>query len=239
MQIFDSHVHLEKGLEEYNLKVARKNIIYNSIDLYKSLSPALTDSEKTVSLIFDYKNNLDFVLEEIHANKINAIKIHSRIQKLRVDDYENLITALGKIKKNIPVILDAFYSGSEMDFQPDLSSIIKLVSVFKDRTFIIAHSGGYKLIEYFFHLRSIPNVVYELSFSLQYLYDSSIFTDLKKLIKYTDKKRLLFGSDFPYADPNLQLQTLIDIFKELKIDSSDQEDILYNNSYSLFVNAAI
>ena len=104
----------------------------------------------------------------------------------------------------------------------------------RDRPFVIAHCGGYEILKYFFHLRPLPNIYYDLSFSLQYLRDSSLYTDLVKLIKYTDKSKVMFGSDYPLADPNLQLEILLGVFDELKLSTQEREKILFRNAESLF-----
>ena len=53
---------------------------------------------------------------------------------------------------------------------------------------------------------------------------------------YTDKKKIMFGSDFPWASPSFQYNVMKDIFSALNSSASEQEDILYNNALSIFRN---
>lgn len=240
MKVFDCHIHVEKGLDNYNIGSERKNIIFNSIDSYQANAAKFcSNPDNSLSLIFDYKQNFNFILNEVNNNKVNALKVHSRIQQLDPNDYEDLIKALQKIDIDIPVIIDAFYTGTPLAHQPNLEKIIEIITRLPKKKFIIAHSGGHKLLDYFFHLRGFQNVIYDLSFSLQYLYDSSVFMDLKKLIKFTDKKRIMFGSDYPFADPAMQLEILNNLLSELNINDEVKEDIFYNNALMYFFHDPI
>lgn len=236
MKIYDCHLHIEKGLDNYDLEIEGGNVIYNSIENYKLFSQK--HPEYSASLIFDYKNNLNFVLEEARKNRLSALKIHSRIQQISINDYEYLFEALDRDKTEIPIIYDAFYFGSELDFQPSLYWLVELIKRYPKRKIIVAHSGGYEVLKYFFHLRPFGNVYYDLSFSLQYLSDSSIFMDIKKLIKYTDKTKIFFGSDYPYASPLFQKNSLVKIFTEIGLNNKDQQLILSKNARDVF-NIAI
>lgn len=235
MKIFDCHCHIEKGLGNYDLSdVAHKNIIFNSIADYEKYI-AEVKKEDSVSLIFDFKKNLDYVLEKVNASNISALKIHSREQKLTEADYPALIDKLALVKKNIPIIIDAFYFDHHLQYQPSLKSIIDIAEKFPSKKIIVAHSGGHKILDYFFHLRTLNNIYYDLSFSLQYLSDSSLLQDLIKLIKFTPKDKIMFGSDYHWASAKYQLDILNKILNDLNIDQSEKEKILFHNAYELFL----
>lgn len=140
--------------------------------------------------------------------------------------------------ENIPIIYDAFYYGDEIQFQPNLKELVNLVKAFPNRRFIIAHAGGYEILKYYFHLRTLTNVGYDLSLSLQYLEDSSCRQDLKKLIKFTSKEKLFFGTDYPFASPSNQVQILNQIFYELGLTDKEKEGI-FNNNWKKFVGLGV
>ena len=137
-------------------------------------------------------------------------------------------------KPNIPIIYDAFYYGDEIKFKPALENLIQLAKAFPYLPIIVAHSGGYEMLKYFFHLRQINNIYYDLSLSLQLLWDSSVFLDLIKLVKFTDKSRILFGSDYPGAKPDLELSILRDVCNKLNLSQEQIHQIMYQNSVQLF-----
>jgi hypothetical protein len=234
MKIFDCHCHIEKGLLNYNLdNVVRKNIIFNSIEDYEKYIADVPKGD-AVSLVFDFKNNLDYVLDKVNTNQIQALKIISRDQKLTESDYSTLIDKLRLVKKNIPIIVDAFYFDHHLMYQPSLQSIITIAQEFPDKKIIVAHSGGHKVLDYFFHLRNLENVYYDLSFSLQYLSDTSCFLDLIKLIKYTNKNKIMFGSDHHWASAKFQFEILNGIFDKLQLNQEEKQKILYDNSQEVF-----
>jgi hypothetical protein len=237
-RIFDSHVHVEKGLAGYDLQVARKNVIFNTLQSYRSFGEAARSSSDAITLVLDIGPEFEFVRREAQSGRISALKIHSRIQKLVDSDWETVERRLEMLPADLPVVVDAFYHGRELQFQPSLPNIIRLLSNFEKRRFVIAHSGGYRMLEYFFHLREFGNCFYELALTLQYFEDSSLLQDLRKLIRFTDKERILFGSDFPFASPKRQCTTLLEICAALEMPREDVDKILYANAAGLFGEAA-
>jgi len=227
MKVFDCHLHIEEGLDAYNVPLANANIIFNHVSSYKSLAEKF--SPYSHSLIFDYRSNFDFVAETVRSKKIKALKIHSRIQRIDDDEYDKVIQHLIKLDSTIPIIYDAFYFGHELTYQPNLKRLIEMATRFPKSKFIVAHAGGHHVLDYFFHLRDLKNVGFDLSFSLQYLGDTSAFIDLEKLLKHTDERRLFWGSDFPFADPKVQFDNLMEIFLRLNYRSESVERVYTQN----------
>lgn len=223
MKIFDCHLHVEKGLQAYDLEISDANVIYNDVESYKQ--HAGSQSFSSTSLIFDFRNNLDFCLNQANDGKIRTYKIHSRIQQIRLDEYEYLANCLEKDSCHLPIIYDAFYFGNNLACQPSLEGLIYLVERFPKRNFIVAHAGGYDMLKYFFHLRSFQNVGFDLSLSLQYLHDTSRRDDIVKFLKFIDSSRLFFGSDFYFASPKLQMEILLELFQKTPKNSSEIEAV--------------
>lgn len=227
MEVFDCHLHIEEGIEAYNVPLANANIIFNHVSSYKQYAEKF--SSYFHSIIFDYKQNFDFVADVVKSQKVKALKIHSRIQQISEDEYDRICDWLKRLDSNIPIIYDAFYFGHELSYQPSLQGLIQLATRFPKSKFIVAHAGGHHVLDYFFHLRDLKNVGFDLSFSLQYLEGTSSFTDLEKLLKHTDSRRLFWGSDFPFADPKIQLNNLMQIFLKLNLSSDNLERICTQN----------
>lgn len=226
-KIFDCHFHVENGINNYDLPTTDGNIIFNNIESYKKLASEYLRYYH--SLIFDFNYDLEYYRALIDSNKIVCLKIHSRLQRINESKYPALIKRLSDLNRNIPIIYDAFYVGSQLEYQPNLFWLIQMVEAFPDRKFVVAHAGGYEILKYFFHLRELDNVGFDLSLSLQYLEDSSCRADLIKLIKYTSKERIFFGSDFPHASPLKQVEILKNISKELQLDEKKIVGILNKN----------
>lgn len=233
MKIFDGHSHIGFQDSLYNLSNEGRNIIFNDISEYQ-FNITSVDERNSVSLILDPHKNTDYCLNEINNSKIVAAKIHSRISKITNSDYGKINDLIQDLHNNKHIIYDAFYYGSFLEFQPSLKGLVYLIRNNFNKKFIVAHSGGHKILDYFFHLRDLENVYYCLSFTLQYLYDTSRYLDIKKLVKYVPSNRILFGSDFPYTDPEVQVKILLGIMDEIGMDETNRELIFYTNSKSLF-----
>ena len=229
MNYFDCHIHVEEGLENYNnnIESINGNIIFNSIKSYEKFSSDYESFYHT--LIFDLEKDIKFYEKLILQKKIRALKIHSRIQKIKKTDYPKIIQKLKELNLGIPIIYDAFYFGSNLKYQPYLRGLIELIKAFPERKFIIAHAGGYNILKYFFHLREFNNVGYDLSLSLQYLNDTSIIKDLEKLVKYTDFEKFFFGSDYPFGNPKVQINIFEEILNKNKFSNKIKNSILNDN----------
>lgn len=235
MEIFDAHVHIESGFEAYDLPVSGRNLICNDFRQWEAYQQ-VQQAGDSLTLIFEYQHHLSEIIGAIAAGQVDALKIHSRIQKIRHGDYSKLMEQLESVPSHIPIILDAFYYGPEWDYQPNLEAFTKMILRFPDRRFLIAHSGGHKVLSYFFQLKPCENVFFDLSMSLAYLVDTSAFQDLVKLIKHIPAERILFGSDFPNASPKQQVTILRQIFDTLSLSGATQNRILYLNGQGLFFN---
>jgi len=90
MRLFDCHFHIEKGLASYDIAVSGKNVIFNSFESYHQ-HKALVKEEDSLSLIFDYRNNLAEFKHLHDAGEIDALKIHNRIQRIKATDQPELL----------------------------------------------------------------------------------------------------------------------------------------------------
>lgn len=226
-KVFDCHLHIENGLEKYNFPLGNANIIFNYVENYKKYKDLYSGYYH--SLIFDYQNHFEYIKQLVHEKKIRALKIHSRLQKFNESRYPEIIDKLKELNTNVPVIYDGFYYNSDLEYQPSLKGLITMAKALPDNKFIIAHSGGIHVLEYFFHLRDLGNIGFDLSFSLQYLSDTSCYVDLVKLIKYSNRQNVFFGTDYPSADPSFQIGVLRKIFDELKLTNEERDEILNKN----------
>lgn len=233
MRIFDSHCHIETGLDAYNIDVSGRNVIFNTIDAYNQYA-GKTGSADSISVIFDYRNNFEEVKKLVSSGKANALKIHSRLQKIAQADYPALIEKLEELNPGLPIIIDSFFYGDEMDFQPDMNAAITIAKKFPQIPVIIAHAGGYNVLQYFYHLKSLENVYFELSFSLQYLRYTSAFFDIKNLLRFGSADKIIFGTDYPFADPKTELDFFMEISKDLNLSAEHADKILFLNAEKLF-----
>ena len=73
--------------------------------------------------------------------------------------------------------------------------------------FVLAHGGGPDLLRLATAVRSAPNALLDLSYTLTRFQDTSVQLDLAHLLTNFDN-RLVFGSDFPEAEPRARVSLL-------------------------------
>jgi predicted TIM-barrel fold metal-dependent hydrolase len=234
MRIFDNHFHIDQGTRGYEIPVERKNVIFNFFSQYEERKNEV-EKQDTTTLLFDYQHRLKYIQQLAKDGQIQGLKIHTRLQKIKEEDYPDLFDAFQTMTVyQLPVILDAFYTGSEMEIQPNLKRFSEMISLFPETSFIIAHSGGIKVLEYFMHLRKLPNVYFDLSFSLSYLQHASVYQDFLTLMKFGDKQHILFGTDFPFINAKDQLAVCLEMSKKINVSDADLDNILYANAEKIF-----
>lgn len=233
MRVFDCHFHIEKGLTNYDIAVSGKNVIFNSFESYHQ-HKALVREEDSLSLIFDYRNNLA-ELKQLHdAGEIDALKIHHRIQKLKVSDQAELLRHLQELNPRVPIIIDAFYFGDDLECQPSLAAIVAVAKQHPALPVIVAHSGGIETLRYFYHLKVLDNIYFDLSLSLAYLRDTSVYPDLKNLLRHGNPARIMFGTDYPFISASKQLGVFNEIATDLGKTEEEKDMMLYQNAVRLF-----
>lgn len=128
----------------------------------------------------------------------HAIKIHPRLQGVRPDDEavrELLVWAGGK---GVPVIFDVFPFGDGVD---DVGlwplAYHRLAREHRDVTIVLAHAGGFRVMDAFMVAKANPNVVLEVSLTLRYFPGSSVEQDLAFVCRRLPAGRVIYGSDFP------------------------------------------
>lgn len=233
--IFDCHLHVEEGLTGYDININGANVIFNSLNSYYLHKDGL-NSDWTVSLLLDITN-----IDEVHRiirndNRIKALKIHPRIQKINERNFTIIKQYVQELDSKYHIIIDAFKYGRPLEFQTRLENIIEIAELDGNRKIIVAHSGGLDVLSYILHLRGVENIYYDLSLSLEYLKFTSELQNFTHLIRVTNKEKILFGTDFPNISASGQLSVFNNICDELELNKEDVEKMLYYNSRLLFLD---
>jgi predicted TIM-barrel fold metal-dependent hydrolase len=229
--IYDCHAHFG-FFEKKGIEPDRSNIMFNSVEDYKKHRHLVSDADST-TLIFDIWKEKNFVTGELDNRRVDAIKLIPRDQSLDESKFKDALYALDSVRSDVPIFYDSFRHGHDLRFQPCLRHVIDLAMRFPDRKIIVTHAGGHQLLDYFIHLRTLPNIYYDISLVLQYFYDSSVFLDIKKLIQHTSAEKLIFGSDYPWTSLRTQFEIFIGLARELKLDDTSIAAILHDNSIEI------
>ena len=173
---------------------------------------------------------------------LKGIKIHPVYQRTDIDDirFLRLLEAAGE--NGLFVIthagLDVGFPGQTQSSVEKIENALRQVGPV---TLVLAHMGGWKQWKQAEALASFPNVYIDTAFSLGRICPtvSGFYKDEElpllddafavRLIRAFGARRVLFGSDSPWAD---QAQTLA-AFGRLPLTEEEREQILYKNAERL------
>ncbi|MGA7926355.1 MAG: amidohydrolase family protein [Candidatus Sulfotelmatobacter sp.] len=129
-----------------------------------------------------------------------GLKIHPRVQGIRVSDGLVGDVLCWADERGLPVLFDVFPFGKSLD---DLAThplaYHAVAQEMPGLKLILAHAGGYKLLEAFMVAKSNPNVYLDLSFTPPYFKNSSLADDCRFVPDRLPPGRILYGSDFPHV----------------------------------------
>ena len=98
-----------------------------------------------------------------------------------------------------------------------VEALCEIVGRTPDLTFVLAHGGGPDLLRLATAVRSAPNALLDLSYTLTRFEETSVHLDLAHLLTNFEN-RLVFGSDFPEAEPRRARETL----ERLAVDAAPE-----------------
>jgi len=127
-----------------------------------------------------------------------GLKIHPRRQDVTVEQpLVNEVLAWAA-ERALPVLFDVF------PFGPSLTNLAthplaysQVAQRFPNLKMVLAHSGGFRLMDAFLVAKSHHGVHLDLSFTPVYFKGSSVAADCSFLCRRLPAGRVLYGSDFP------------------------------------------
>lgn len=235
--IIDFHSHFGVSFDKSTLKEIEKMMRENGIDKAVIFpSTQASDEELIERSIEIYKNSGNFFLPFLRFNpKTIDIKEFERLQqnfygfKLhpRGENFDPLDRSLSIIFKIIertgkPVII---HSRKENNINTDPDRIIELARLYPKINFIFAHFADDSDI-FFSKLKESENAFVDTSVV------SSPFI-LERRVKEVSSKKIIFGSDYPFSDPEIELLKI----KKSAIPKEEKEDILHKNAEKLILTS--
>jgi predicted TIM-barrel fold metal-dependent hydrolase len=99
-----------------------------------------------------------------------------------------------------------------------VEALCEIVGRHPDVQFVLAHGGGPDLLSLATAVRSAPNALLDVSFTITRYHGSSVQLDLAHLLTNFEN-RLVFGSDFPEAEPRRARSLLEELTAGAKPDA--------------------
>jgi predicted TIM-barrel fold metal-dependent hydrolase len=97
----------------------------------------------------------------------------------------------------------------------------------------MAHSGGIHLLQTMLYTRSVKNIFYDISFTCNYLYTTSVKQDMVHFLKYT-ANRVMFGSDYPDFTVHEAAKTVLELAGLAFLSEDQKERIFYQNAADMY-----
>jgi predicted TIM-barrel fold metal-dependent hydrolase len=135
---------------------------------------------------------------EVYAPK--GLKIHPRHQGITVRDEVMLEVLHWAEERGLPVLFDVFQFGPSLDDDGMRPMAYHAVAQkLPGLKMILAHAGGFRILEAFMVAKSNPNVFLDLSFTPAYFQGSSVAADCGFVCRRLPPGRVFYGSDFPFV----------------------------------------
>lgn len=138
-------------------------------------------------------------LERAAADRpLHGLKIHPRVQHVTVADPVVRDVLAWASEHRVPVVIDVFPWGPSVDdsrIHP--FAYHQIARDLPELKLILAHAGGYKVLEAFLVAKANPNVILDLSFTFTYFRGASVAADLAFVMSRLPAAQTMYGSDFP------------------------------------------
>jgi predicted TIM-barrel fold metal-dependent hydrolase len=145
----------------------------------------------------------------VRDHRTVGLKIHPRLQGVTVADSVVKDVLAWACANSMPVVFDVFPWGPELDddrIHP--LAYHGIARELPDLKLVLAHSGGYKVLEAFLVAKSNPNIFLDVSFTFAYFRGASAAADLAFVCGRLPVGRVIYGSDFPHVHLGEYLRTV-------------------------------
>lgn len=161
-------------------------------------------------------------------------KIHPVMARLTEDDIPAVCETL-RDPPNSPkgLIVHHYPWGANLQHEISLPLIIALARAMPATPIVATHGGGYESWPLRAHTGSLPNVLYDFAVTMSYYAGSDVLRPFQVYLR-TRPNRLLFGSDWPSAEPGPQLGEYLRLAGEAGIAAPVLEAALLQNAARLW-----
>ena len=182
----------------------------------------LTDDFTPVGFGGIHQDHHDIIgeVERIASIGLKGVKIHPDIQRVDIDD-KRLMGLYEAIEGKMPLYLHMGDNREEFRFSAT-EKLAKIKKRFPKLEVVAAHMGGYTAWDKIGLITDFDGMWFDTS-STTWVIDSN---ECKKIIEALGTNRVMFGTDYPVAYENEELER----FMKIELDDDVRADVLYNNA---------
>ncbi|MBU0679619.1 MAG: amidohydrolase family protein [Verrucomicrobia bacterium] len=170
---------------------------------------------------------------------MKGLKLHPRRQTFGLEDMEQLVPLMEKAAElRTPVLFDAFPCGKDLFGCHELELISGLAERVPEVNIIMAHAGGYRVVEGCLVAKAHRNISIDLSFTPYYFKGSSVIQDLIYSIRKIGPDRVIHGSDYPEVSFSSGYEMTMELLDQCGCDGTEVAAVLGGNILSLLEGSA-
>ena len=248
MTIIDCHLHLNEKVDgsakhaahELDLQLQEAGVS-RALGLHLDSQP--WSVEEVAEAIRPYDRLRAFV--NVHPGLPNArmllrnaieklgyvgLKLHPRLQGFAIEDEKTteLVGYAGEI--GVPVLIDAFPDGMHLmqGFSP--LKYAELAKRCPETSLILAHMGGHHVIDFMMLAKRLPNLYFDISYSLLYFQGSRVPDDMVYAMRSMQFARIFYGSDYPDRTVKATLEWCIEFLQKAGVAGDELSRIMGGNA---------
>lgn len=161
-----------------------------------------------------------------------GLKLHPRLQKYRPDheDCINLVRRAGEL--DMPALIDCFPDGDWLLAELNLLQYATLARAAPGTKLIVAHAAGHHCLDLLMLAKRIPNLWFDLSYSLLY-YGGPVVDALFYCLKSIRYERVNFGTDYPDRPLKESIEMSLALLEKFEVTGEAKEKLLWKNAQQL------
>ena len=250
--IIDAHLHLDDKFDgtakgaaaELNRQlevaaVARAVILHLEIQPWSAeeVSEAIAEYPRLRGFINVHPNKgtpKQFLREGVEKLGYIGLKLHPRLQEFEVNDARTVSLVQYAGEMNVPVLIDAFPDGTHLMQGFSVVNYALLAKQCPKTRIIWAHMGGHHVIDFMMLAKRLPNVYFDISYSLLYYQNSSVPDNMVFAMRSMKFERIFYGSDYPDRSISDTVNATLRYLRSQELDEQNLFKIMGLNAKQFF-----
>jgi predicted TIM-barrel fold metal-dependent hydrolase len=159
-----------------------------------------------------------------------GLKLHPRFNNFKLESKDTTLLCREAGNLGIPVLICSFVDGKNLKHEILPQHFATLAEKCSGTNFIWAHMGGYKVLDFLFLGKPLPNVFMDFSFTLQYFQGSSVTKDVVYAMRNMKFERIFYGSDYPDRPMGAALNIAIDTLRSHALSDDELDKLFFANA---------
>jgi predicted TIM-barrel fold metal-dependent hydrolase len=159
-------------------------------------------------------------------------KVHPTLHEISRERIPDVVRCLASLNP-AGIMVHHFPWGDRLEHNTGLELVIAVARALPEIPVVATHGGGYESWQLRAHTARLPNVYYDFSVTFSIFQGTDL---LRPWIQYVQKRRnrILFGSDWPSAEAEPQLDEAVRLANDAGVTASLLEALLLENSSRLW-----